>query len=898
MPTARADAAARNQALEMQRNAERYAFLRWGGQAFANLRIVPPGNGICHQVNLEYLARVVWTERGGVAYPDSVLGMDSHTAMINSLGILGWGVGGLEGGAGALGESVAMLVPEVIGCRLVGKPQPGVTATDIVLTVTQTLRRHKVVDKFVEYFGPGVGELALPDRATISNMTPGERRDDGLLSGRRGNAALSAAHGPRRGAGRAGRSVLQGAGTVARCEYAAARVHAHVSRSIFRAVEPSVAGPSRPHDRVPLRDAPAAFRETGRQRREGKIKDGDVVIAAITSCTNTSNPAVMIGAGLLARNAVARGLKPRPWVKTSLSPGSRVVADYLEKSGLQASLDALGFQPAGYGCMTCMGNSGPLPPEVDEAIKAGRPDRRRGAIRQPQLRGPHASGGARRISSRRRRSWWLTRSPAACSSISTSEPLGEDRAGPSRCICASSGRSAARSTASSSRRSTPALYREHYADDRRGHAGMARARRGNGHDFRVERAQHVHPPAAVLRGHARRARRAARDIRGARVLGMFGDMFTTDHISPIGAISKGTPAAEYLASLGIAPRDFVNYAARRLNHDVMIRGTFASMRVRNEMTPEVEGSAPCTIPDGERMPIHAAAARYREEGVPLVVIAGAEYGAGSSRDWAAKGTRLLGVRAVIAESFERIHRSNLVGMGVLPLQFPAGVTRKTLGAQGRRGVRHRGHRSAWRRAAARVHDYARGRQARAPAPARAPRHQARGRLFPPRRAAALRGAAPAFKRGGRMNPRKEVARAARQAGYVVVPGAYDTLTARLVQVAGFEAVYLTGGGYSRANGYPDIGLITMSEVIAMDLAHGRRRRDPGDRRHGRRLRQRAQRDAQRARVREDRRRRRSTSRTRFRRRNAATTRASSSSRRPRWWARSRPRSTRAATPTW
>src|SRR3954465_1447296 len=356
-----ADAATRNQALEMQRNAERDAFLRWGGQAFANLRIVPPGNGICHQVNLEYLARVVWTS-DGVAYPDSVLGMDSHTAMINSLGILGWGVGGLEGGAGALGESVAMLVPEVVGCRLIGKLKPGVTATDLVLTVTQTLRRHKLVDKFVEYFGPGVGELALPDRATIANMSLENGSTMGFfpvdaetlrylrLTGRDdAQVALVEAYCKAQG--------LWRDATTQPPEFT------EILEMDLATVEPSVSGPSRPQDRMPLHEAPAAFRKlvTKEKAAAPKLKDGDVVIAAITSCTNTSNPAVMVGAGLLARNALARGLKPRPWVKTSLSPGSRVVADYLEKSGLQKSLDALGFQPAGYGCMTCMGNSGPLP---------------------------------------------------------------------------------------------------------------------------------------------------------------------------------------------------------------------------------------------------------------------------------------------------------------------------------------------------------------------------------------------------------------------------------------------------------------------------------------------------------------------------------------------------------
>jgi aconitate hydratase A / 2-methylisocitrate dehydratase len=673
-----ADAAARNQALELQRNAERYAFLRWGAQAFTGLRVVPPGNGICHQVNLEHLARVVWTS-GGIAYPDSVLGMDSHTAMINGLGILGWGVGGLEGGAGALGESLAMLVPEVIGCRLVGKLAPGVTSTDLVLTVTQTLRRHKVVDKFVEYFGPGVAELALPDRATIANMSP----ENGATMGFFPVDAETLRY-----LRLTGRDEAQVALVEAYCKAQGLWRDASTPAPEFTAiveidlstVEPSVSGPSRPQDRVPLRDAPAAFRKSFQKPRENSgLKDGDVVIAAITSCTNTSNPAVMIGAGLLARNAVARGLKPRPWVKTSLSPGSRVVADYLAKSGLQAPLDALGFQPTGFGCMTCMGNSGPLPPEVDAAIRAG------GLTTVAVLSGNRNFEG--RVHPAVRANFLASPPLVVAYALAGSvlvdlaaEPLGEDPQGrpvylrdvwPER----------AEIESLMEKTINPALYRARYDGVAEGPSGWRALATGSGTTFPWHAASSFirRPPFFEAMG---AEPEAPGEIRGARVLAMFGDMFTTDHISPIGAISAGTPAAGYLASLGIAPRDFVNYAARRLNHDVMIRGTFASTRARNEMTPDVEGSCTVHYPGGERMPIHAAAARYAEESVPLVVIAGAEYGAGSSRDWAAKGTRLLGVRAVIAENFERIHRSNLAGMGVLPLQFPAGVTRKTLGLRG------------------------------------------------------------------------------------------------------------------------------------------------------------------------------------------------------------------------
>jgi aconitate hydratase len=661
-----ADAAARNQALELERNAERYSFLRWGAQAFRNVRIVPPGNGIVHQINLEYLARVVWTA-DGVAYPDSVLGMDSHTAMINSLGILGWGVGGLEGGAGALGESVAMLVPEVVGCRLVGALRPGVTATDLVLTVTQRLRRHKVVDKFVEYFGPGVAELTLPDRATIANMSPENGATMGFfpvdaetlrylrLTGRdEAQVALVEAYCKAQG-------LWRDAGTLDYTEV----VEINLSE-----VEPSVSGPSRPQDRVPLREAPAAFRKLVPAPRE---RDGDVVIAAITSCTNTSNPSVMLGAGLLARNAVARGLKAKPWVKTSLSPGSRVVADYLAKSGLQDSLDALGFHLTGFGCMTCMGNSGSLPVEKDNitavAVLSGNrnfegrihPAVRANFLASPPLVVAYALAGSVLVDL-------------------DAEPLGEDREGrpvylrelwPEREEIEALG----------ARILGPDLYRSRYAGIGEGTPQWRALAGGTGTTFHWKAASTFIRRPPFFEDMTPEPQ-APGDIRGARVLALFGDMFTTDHISPIGAISKGTPAAEYLASLGVTPRDFVNYAARRLNHDVMIRGTFASVRARNEMTPGVEGSSTVHHPSGERMPIHAAAERYRAEGVPLVVIAGAEYGAGSSRDWAAKGTRLLGVRAVIAESFERIHRSNLVGMGVLPLQLPAGVTRKTLRLRG------------------------------------------------------------------------------------------------------------------------------------------------------------------------------------------------------------------------
>ena len=661
------DAARRNQALELKRNAERYAFLRWGAQAFDNLRIVPPGNGIVHQINLEYLARVVWSA-DGVAYPDSVLGMDSHTAMVNSLGVLGWGVGGLEGGAGALGESVAMLVPEVIGCRLTGKPRPGVTSTDIVLTVTQTLRRHKVVDKFVEYFGSGVAELSLPDRATIANMSPENGATMGFFPVDAETLRYLRLTGRDEAQVKLVEAYCKAQGLWRDADTPPAEFTAIVEIDLS-AVEPSVAGPSRPQDRVPLAEAPAAFRKLVSSPKE---KDGDIAIAAITSCTNTSNPSVMIGAGLLARNAVARGLKVRAGIKTSLSPGSRVVADYLAKSGLQAFLDALGFQPVGYGCMTCMGNSGPL--SVEEGVTAvavlsgnrnfeGRihPAVRANFLASPPLVVAYALAGSVLVNLE-------------------AEPLGAGADGKPvylRDIWPDDGEV----REITGQVVAPGLYRDSYATVFDGTPEWRGLKGKTGKTYAWSPGStFIRRPPFFEDMEATPAEPA--EIRGARVLGMFGDMFTTDHISPIGVISKGTPAAEYLSSLGIAPADFVNYAARRLNHDVMIRGTFANVRVQNEMTPGVEGSSTVHHPSGERMPIHAAAERYRAEGVPLVVIAGAEYGAGSSRDWAAKGTKLLGVGAVIAESFERIHRSNLVGMGVLPLQFPAGVTRRTLALRG------------------------------------------------------------------------------------------------------------------------------------------------------------------------------------------------------------------------
>jgi aconitate hydratase len=683
--TATRDAVERNMQLEFERNHERYAFLRWGAEAFDHLRLIPPGTGICHQINLEYLARVVWTRESAgrtLAYPDSVLGMDSHTPMINSLGIVGWGVGGLEGGTAALGEPVSMLIPEVIGCRLAGKPQPGVTSTDIVLTITQIMRRHHLIGTFVEYVGPGVDVLTLPDRSTISNMTPEYGATMGYfaidaetlrflkLTGRDAQQlALVEAY-----------SKVQG---LWRDEHTPLPDYSRLIDIDLAAVEPSIAGPRRPHERVSLPQAPKAFGEAypsaAMSRADAPVRNGDVIIAAITSCTNTSNPAVMISAGLLARNAVRRGLRPPVWVKTSLSPGSRVVADYLERSGLLQPLQALGFSITGYGCMTCMGNSGPIADSLAAAVEEndcaavavlsgnrnfeGRihPNARANFLASPPLVVAYALAGSILKD--------LTR-----------EPLGHDTVG-KPVFLHELWPQTEEVRAIMSQTLSPELYTSRYGNVEEGTAAWRAIEAVRGTTFEWD------PSSTFIRrppffDDIEARPQPIQNILGARVLAIFGDMLTTDHISPIGAISPGTPAADYLQSLGVERRDFVSYASRRLNHDVMTRGTFANIRIRNEMTRDTEGGYTRLMPGGKQMTIFDAAQRYRHEGVPLVVVGGSEYGAGSSRDWAAKGTRLLGVRAVIAESFERIHRSNLVGMGVLPLQFVEHVNRKTLALDG------------------------------------------------------------------------------------------------------------------------------------------------------------------------------------------------------------------------
>ena len=688
--TATRDAVQRNMQLEIERNRERYAFLRWGAKAFDQLRLIPPGTGICHQINLEYLARVVWTRESDgdtLAYPDSVLGMDSHTPMINSLGIVGWGVGGLEGGTAALGEPVSMLIPEVVACRLSGKPKPGVFATDIVLAITQILRRHKLIGTFVEYVGPGVDALSLPDRATISNMTPEYGATMGYfpidretlrflrLTGRNEeHIALVEAYAKAQG--------------LWRDESIALADYSRIIDVDLGAVEPAIAGPRRPHERLALPEVPAAFRgaypsAADKPAGETAPRDGDVIIAAITSCTNTSNPSVMVAAGLLARNAVKRGLRPQPWVKTSLSPGSRVVADYLERNGLLEPLHALGFSITGYGCMTCMGNSGP----IAEPLAA--------AIEENDCAAVAVLSGNRNFEGRihpNARANFLASPPlvlayALAGSILkdlTREPLGHDANGiPVYLRDLWPDDEEIRSIIG--RTLNPELYRSRYTDIGSGTPEWKAIEAASGTTFGWDSfSTFIRPPPFFEDMQAQPD--PPRDIRAARVLAMFGDMLTTDHISPIGAISPKTPAAEYLQSLGIERRDFVSYASRRLNHDVMTRGTFANIRIRNEMVPGIEGGFTRHVPSGTRMTIYDAAQRYRSENIPLVVIGGAEYGAGSSRDWAAKGTRLLGVKAVLAESFERIHRSNLVGMGVLPLQFEPGVNRKTLELDGSESI--------------------------------------------------------------------------------------------------------------------------------------------------------------------------------------------------------------------
>jgi aconitate hydratase len=689
----------KNTTVEFERNQERYGFLRWGQNAFRNFKVVPPNTGIVHQVNLEYLSRVVFVaDRNGqrVAYPDTVVGTDSHTTMINGLGILGWGVGGIEAEAAMLGQPVTMLIPEVIGFRLKGQMKEGTTATDLVLTVTEMLRKKRVVGKFVEFFGDGLSNLPLADRATIGNMSPEFGSTVAIfpidqetiryleLSNRPAQEiALIEAYAKAQG--------------LWRTDGQADPLFTDVLELDLGTVQPSLAGPKRPQDRITLQDLAGAYGKIeAEQTADGKtgtapvrvthkgqtfdLKNGSVLIAAITSCTNTSNPYVMMGAGLLARNAVRRGLGSKPWVKTSLAPGSRVVSNYLAKAGLQKDLDALGFDIVGFGCTTCIGNSGPLDAAIETAVREGKligcsvlsgnrnfegrihPLVRNNFLASPPLVVAYALAGTMHID--------MSKDPLGTGS--DGKPVYLRDIWPSRAevqevvaACIDS-----------------AMFRDSYANVFGGDKNWNSVKVPTGDRFAwADDSTYVRNPP-YFEGMPARPGSVA-DIRGARVLALLGDSVTTDHISPAGSIGKDTPAGKYLLSKGVQPADFNQYGARRGNHEVMMRGTFANIRLRNQLAPGTEGGVTIHLPSGEQMSIYDAAVRYMAERVPLVILAGKEYGSGSSRDWAAKGTKLLGVQAVIAESYERIHRSNLIGMGVLPLEFLPGESAAGLGLTGR-----------------------------------------------------------------------------------------------------------------------------------------------------------------------------------------------------------------------
>jgi aconitate hydratase len=674
---------------EFERNSERYSFLRWGQQAFSNFRVVPPGTGICHQVNLEYLGQTVWSEDdeekgGAVAYPDSLVGTDSHTTMINGLAVLGWGVGGIEAEAAMLGQPISMMVPEVIGFKLTGDIKEGVTATDLVLTVVKMLRERGVVGKFVEFCGDGLDRLSLADRATLSNMAPEYGATCGFfpidnetlkyleLTGRDPHRIkLVEAYAKEQGMWR---------------EAGKDPVFTDVIELDMGTVGSCISGPKRPQDKIELGNAVDAFKSIGVGEKsvpvEGadyNISNGDVVIAAITSCTNTSNPSVMLGAGLIARNALAKGLKVKPWVKTSLAPGSQVVTDYLERAGLQDDLDALGFNLVGYGCTTCIGNSGPLAESLQKAIEEG------------DLTVTSVLSGNRNFEGRisqHVKANYLASPPlvvayAIAGSMNidiTKDPLGQDQEGNDvylKDIWPSSEevRKAVEESV------TREMFIERYSNVFEGPEEWQAigGEESETYNWDATSTYVKNPPFFT---NMSREAAGLQDINGARALAVLGDSVTTDHISPAGAIKSDSPAGEYLQSHQIPARDFNSYGSRRGNHEVMMRGTFGNIRIRNEMLDGVEGGYTKHVPSGEQMSIYDAAMRYADEGTPLVVVGGKEYGTGSSRDWAAKGTTLLGVKAVIVESYERIHRSNLIGMGVIPLQFKDGVDRNTLNITG------------------------------------------------------------------------------------------------------------------------------------------------------------------------------------------------------------------------
>ena len=699
------DALKKNADVEFERNRERYAFLKWGQEALRGFRAVPPDTGIVHQVNIEYLARVVFGEDGGVAYPDTAVGTDSHTTMVDGLGVVAWGVGGIEAEAAMLGQPITMLIPEVVGFRLDGALREGVTATDLVLTVTQMLRKKGVVGKFVEFYGRGLSALPVADRTTIGNMSPefgstvamfpiDDRTLDYLrLTGRSAErVALVEAYAKAQGLFRTD-----------------ATPDPEFSETLvldLSSVEPSLAGPRRPQDRVALHDVKRSFGEaleewlSARDRSNGAVArfqdeggggtatvaqtakdvaDGAVVIAAITSCTNTSNPSVLIGAGLLAKNAVERGLRTQPWVKTSLAPGSKVVTDYLAKAGLQEYLDRLGFNLVGYGCTTCIGNSGPLPADVAETIAdqqlivaavlsgnrnfEGRihPQVHANYLASPPLVVAYALTGRMDVD--------LTSEPLGTGSDGTPVYLrdvwpSDDEIQRTVATCVDD-----------------AMFKSRYADVFGGDENWAALQVAPSERYAWDPAsEYVKKPPYFEGMPAEPA--GLRDVAGARVLAVLGDSVTTDHISPAGNIAKTSPAAKYLMERGVEPKDFNSYGARRGNHEVMVRGTFANVRLRNHLVPGVEGGVTRYLPTGEQTSIFEASERYRADGTPLIVLAGREYGSGSSRDWAAKGTALLGVRAVLAESFERIHRSNLIGMGILPLEYVERADRSTYGLTG------------------------------------------------------------------------------------------------------------------------------------------------------------------------------------------------------------------------
>ncbi len=683
---------ARNIEREYERNGERYALLRWAQGAFGAFRVVPPGMGIIHQVNLEHLGRVIVLRQdadGTIAIPDTLVGTDSHTTMIDALGILGWGVGGIEAEAVMLGEPLVMQTPIVVGVEFLGALRAGVTATDLVLTLTERLRRHGVVGKFVEFCGDGLSALSVPDRATLANMAP----EYGATA-----ATFPVDAETLRFLGETGRGDV--------CELVAAYTRAQgmwredgapppsfseTLRVDLDTIVPSVAGPRRPQDRHPLGDAPASFRALYGERRSETagqpVADGSVVIAAITSCTNTSNPSVMIAAGLLARNAVARGLSSQPWVKTSLAPGSRVVTDYLERAGLAEPLDALGFNLVGYGCTTCIGNSGPLSAAIDEAIREG------------DLAVVSVLSGNRNFEGRIHplvKASYLASPPlvvayAIAGSIDvdlTTEPLGVDTAG-APVYLADVWPTAAEIRETIATAVGADQFEAEYARVWEGDDHWRAMPAPSGALFAWdETSTYVQEPPYFA--NLSTTPQPVADIVDARALAVLGDSVTTDHISPAGSFSAEGPAGRYLTEHGVERADFNSFGSRRGNHEVMIRGTFANIRLRNALVPGVEGGVTIHAGSGEQLSIFEAAERYRAEGVPLVVLAGKEYGSGSSRDWAAKGTVLLGVRAVIAESYERIHRSNLVGMGVLPLQFLEGETPTSLGLTGRERFTIRG----------------------------------------------------------------------------------------------------------------------------------------------------------------------------------------------------------------